>query len=340
MAAKTATKRHKHRKEHGPGAHAFWSGTISFGLVSIPVSLFPTNHATRSSLRLLAPDGTPLQRRYFCPAHDRDVHPEHILRGYELENGQYVVIRDEELEAIEPRKSHVIDLRQFVERSEISPAYFERAYVLTPGGESPKAYLLLAAAMEDSDRVGIATFVMRDREYLVAILAEGGILRAQTLRFHDEIRSPADIDLPKAPEIDKSLVTKFKRIIHNHVATKLADSELHDEQADRMRELAERKRKRGVDVVESQTEVPESEETEDGESKEVDLLDAIRRSLQGHNGQSHSNGRHRGHHPREARSADNPSKETLLTRARRLHIPGRSEMTKQELSRAIRKAST
>lgn len=283
MATRSSTKRRKERGASGPGAHAFWSGTISFGLVSIPVSLFPTNHATNSSLKMLAPDGSPLRRQYYCPVEDRDVHPEHIQRGYELENGKYVVVRDEELEGVEPRKSHIIDLRQFVDRSAISPAYFERAYVLTPGGESTKAYHLLATAMEETNRAGIATFVMRDREYLVAILSENGVLRAQTMRFHDELRTPEDVGLSDPPEVDKASVSKFKRLIHTHTATKLTDTELHDKYGEHLQELAQRKRKRGVDLVEIRQEEP-TKESDSEESGEVDLLDAIRRSLQGQNG--------------------------------------------------------
>ena len=301
MAKKAATKYREHHRSNGPGAHAFWSGTISFGLVSIPVSLFPTNHATNSSLKMLAPDGSPLRRHYYCPADDRDVHPEHIQRGYELENGKYVVVRDEELEGVEPRKSHVIDLRQFVDRTQISPAYFERAYVLTPGGESTKAYHLLANAMEETIRAGIATFVMRDHEYLVAILAENGILRAQTMRFHDELRTPEDVGLSDPPEVDKALVSKFKRLINTHTATKLTDTELHDKYAEHLHQLAERKRKRGVDIVEIREEEPTSE-SESDESPEVDLLDAIRRSLQGRNGK---------HRPQMTRSARTRSRQRI-----------------------------
>src|SRR5690606_31886465 len=99
-----------------------------------------------------------------------------ILRGYEWAEGEYVVVRDEELEAIEPKKTREIDLRRFVDLSEIPPLYFERTYFLTPDGNSNKAYRLLAEVMERKQRAGIATFVMRDREYLVAILAENGIL--------------------------------------------------------------------------------------------------------------------------------------------------------------------
>jgi DNA end-binding protein Ku len=286
------TKRRKKRqstapKAFTPGAHAFWSGTISFGMVSIPVQLFPTHQSTAGALRLLARDGTPLQRRYFSATQDEEVQREHIIRGYELEDGSYVAVNDDELESLEPRKSHTIDLKQFVPRAQVSPAYFERAYVLAPTGDSNKAYHLLAKAMEETNRVGIATFVMRDKEYLVAILSEGGVLRAETLRFHDELRSPEDIGLPEKPQLNRSLVSKFVAAIHKNSAKKLSADELHDDRDDRLRALAERKRKQGVDIVEMPEVATADADSSDGDDvDERGLLEAIRESLQGTNGHS------------------------------------------------------
>ena len=119
------------------------------------------------------------------------------MRGYELADGTHIIITDEELEAIEPVKTREIELREFVDRSEVAPAYMERGYYLTPDKGATKAYRLLADVMEKTRRAGIATFVMRDREYLVAIFAQNGILCAETLRFHDEIRDPETIGLPR-----------------------------------------------------------------------------------------------------------------------------------------------
>jgi DNA end-binding protein Ku len=160
----------------------FWSGTISFGLVSIPVNLFPANRSSHIGLRLLAPQGTPLRRRYYSSKTDRALSPEEMVRGYEIDAGHYVVVTDEELERLAPEKSRDIDLRQFVNEHELPPLLFERAYFLTPADGSTKAYQLLAAVMEKKHRAGLATFVMRGKEYLIAILAEQGILRAETLR--------------------------------------------------------------------------------------------------------------------------------------------------------------
>ena len=140
-----------------------WSGTISFGLVSVPVNMYPANRAGGVSLRMLDQDGTPLKRRFYCPRENREIHPEHIIRGYALESGEYVVVRDEELEALEPKKSRDIDLRLFVDAKDIDPMYFERAYFLAPASDSNKAYRLLASTMERLGQAGVSTLVMRGK---------------------------------------------------------------------------------------------------------------------------------------------------------------------------------
>src|ERR1041385_2899096 len=191
----------------------FWSGTISFGLVSIPVNLFPASRSSHVGLRMLASDGTPLRRRYFSGTADRGLGPEQMVRGFEIEEGKYVVVTDEELERLEPEKSRDIDLRRFVPQDAIPPMYFDRSYFLLPAETAGKAYQLLATVMEKSKRVGIATFVMRGKEYLIAILSANGILCAETLRFSDELRSASDIGLPEPRRADPKLVRRFQKLI-------------------------------------------------------------------------------------------------------------------------------
>jgi len=279
----------KRPRRSAPGA--FWSGTISFGLISVPVQLFPANRRSSVSLRMLDRDGTPLRRRYYCPKHDRLVESDEIARGHEVDEGEHVVVTDEELEAVLPGKSREIDLQRFVDRSRIPPLFFERAYFLTPSGDSNKAYRLLAEVMERTDRAGIATFVMRNKEYLVAILAEDGILRAETLRFQDEVRGPADVGLPEDPEVDDAEVARFEEAIDGHSADAIDPGEMEDEAGAALRELASRKRKKGEDVVEVASSSDEGAANRDdpddsGEYEEVDLLETIRMSLQGGNGSS------------------------------------------------------
>lgn len=254
-----------------------WSGTIAFGLVSVPVDVYPANRSTGPSLRMLAEDGTPLSRRYHCPADDRDVPREHLVRGYALETGEYVIVEDEELEALEPRKSREIDLRRFVPADELPPLFFERAYYLTPSGDTTKAYRLLADAMERSGRAGIATFVMRGKEYLVAVFAEAGVLRAETLRFHDEVRGPDDVELPDGTGIDDVRVKRLRQAIRAE-ARPFVPEELRDEDAEALVALAEEKRKSGADVHEVE-EAEARPAAESGRAVVLDLLESIRRGM-------------------------------------------------------------
>ena len=258
-------------------ARAFWSGTISFGLVSIPVNLFPATRSSRVSLRMVDQDGTPLARRYFCSKDEQELEPDDIVRGYEAGNGKYVVVTDDELDALEPRKSRDIDLRRFVPLDQLDPLYFERGYFLTPGSESTKAYMLLAATMEKNGRAGIATFVMRGKEYLVAIIAENGILRAETLRFADEVRTPAAIGLPAPTRLKTADITKIERAIKAKVSARLSARELEDKYADRLMKLVKKKERKNEDVVAA----PADLEDDDEESSVIDLMEVLRRSLEG-----------------------------------------------------------
>lgn len=271
MATTKKTSRKKARRRARP----FWSGTLTFGLVNIPVELFPANRSATTSLRMLDADGTPLSRRYYCERHQRDIHAEHIVRGFRVKENDYVVLRDEELEAIEPRKTRDIDLRQFAPADEIPPLLFEHAYFLIPVGKSTKAYRLLAEVLEQSGQVGIATFVMRTKEHLVAILAENGILRAETLRFADEVREPSEVGLPEPTKVNKKRVAEYEKAMRKLMKEDIDTDHLRDEYAAGLRQLAERKYKRGEDVVV----VPEQVALEEEEESLIDLLESIREGL-------------------------------------------------------------
>lgn len=255
---------------------AFWSGTITFGLVSIPVALFPGNRARNVRLRMLAPDGTPLARRYFCPREDRPIRREEIVRGYEVEAGRFITVLDDELDALQPKKSREIDLRRFVPARRIDPKFFDRAYFLVPAGDSHKPYRLLAETMEQTGRAGIATFVMRGKEYLVAILAENGILRAETLRFADEIRAPADVGLPEPAVVPEPAVDAMVDEIRAASAEAFEPDELRDDYAEKLLALVEAKRAAGRDVVRT-VETPAEEDEDEG--KVIDLMEVLKRSM-------------------------------------------------------------
>jgi DNA end-binding protein Ku len=262
-----------------PVARPVWSGSLSFGLVSVPVQLYSAQRASGVPLRMLGPDGTPLARQYVCPKHEKALEADEIVRGYEVSKGKFVVVTDDELEALAPRRSRDIDLQRFVARGEIDPAYFVRTYYLVPGSEQTKPYRLLAEILEQSGRAGIGTFVMRDKAYPVAIFADSGILRAETLRFGDELRSPESIGLPRSRKVEAARVRKLEKAIEALEKATLAEAELRDEEPARLLELAREKRERGEDVVE----VPvDGAEPDDGEGGEViDLMSLLKERLAG-----------------------------------------------------------
>lgn len=276
MPRKRATKKSRSDDSNGQarGARPFWSGTLTFGLVSVPVDLYPGNRTNRAPLRMLGPEGEPLSRRYYSQKTERDLEDDQMVRGFEIDKDKYVIVTDEELERLAPEQSRDIDLRRFVSLEEIPPLHFDRSYFLTPSEGSEKAYKLLAEAMAKSDLAGIATFVMRGKEYLVAIFPENGILRAETMRFADEIRSAAEVGLPEKKKLPAATVKKFERLIAKHSHKQISLKELKDEQTEKLLKLVERKRKQHKDIVEVET--PEHEE-----GKVIDLMAALKKSLAG-----------------------------------------------------------
>jgi DNA end-binding protein Ku len=262
----------KSENEERKSARPFWSGTLTFGLVSVPVELYPGNRTNRAPLRMLGPEHEPLARRYYSEKTGRDLDSADMVRGYEIEKDRYVVVTDEELERLAPEQSRDIDLRRFVDLDSIPPIYFDRSYFLAPAEGSEKAYRLLVDTMAKSDLAGIATFVMRGKEYLVAIFPENGILRAETMRFSDELRSPREVGLPEKKKVPAAAVKKFERLIGKHSARTLSPKELKDEKTDQLLKLIEKKRARHKDVVE--VEGPAREE-----GKVVDIMEALKKSL-------------------------------------------------------------
>jgi len=262
----------KSEDDEQKGARPFWSGTLTFGLVSVPVELYPGNRTNRAPLRMLGPEHEPLARRYYSEKTGRDLNADDMVRGYEIDKDKYVVVTDEELERLAPEQSRDIDLRRFVDLESIPPIYFDRSYFLAPAEGSEKAYRLLVDTMEKSELAGVATFVMRGKEYLVAIFPENGILRAETMRFSDELRSPKEVGLPEKKSVPAATVKKFERIIKKHSARTLPLKELKDEKTEQLLKLIEKKHARHKDVVE--VEGPERDQ-----GKVVDIMEALKKSL-------------------------------------------------------------
>ena len=200
-----------------------WSGSISFGLVTIPVRLFTAVREKRLHFRTLHDqDNVPLKQKMYCPADGKEVHPEHMVKGYEIEKDRFVIIDQEELEAAAPKRSKAIEIQDFVALDEIDPLFFDRPYYVAPKPEGAKPYKLLVEAMQKTKKVGIAKVVMWNKEYLAALRPLEGALVMETMHFNDEVvpservaglEVKAKVDereLKMATQLIDSLTTDFK----------------------------------------------------------------------------------------------------------------------------------
>lgn len=266
--------------EQRVGPRPAWSGTLSFGLVSIPVGLYSATHAAGPRAHLFSEDGSPLKRHYYCPKDDRDLADDELVRGFELPDkpDHYIEVEDEELAALAPKKSREIALHAFCERSALHESLFERGYVLSPTEAGAKAYKLLAAAMQRAQRAGIATFVLRERAYIVAILSDGGLLLAQTLRFADELRAPKAVGLPKLEEPPKAQVSRMARALLEKQRGRFDPYKLIDPAHEKLEKLLASKKKRG-EVRSAPEAAPEQAEAQ-GNAEVLDLMALLKNSLQ------------------------------------------------------------
>jgi DNA end-binding protein Ku len=265
-------------KQPSAPVRPFWSGTITFGLVSIPVDLVAAVGPRHKSMKLVDEQGHPLGRRYWCPKDEKIVDNDELVRGYETESGKRVVVTDEEFASAAPEKSRDIDLKRFVPLEAIPPFFFERPYFLAPDERAGKAYTLLAQTMARTGKAGIGSFVMRGHEYLVAILAENGLLRAEVLRYADELRTPESVGLPKPGKADASLVRALGKEIDalNHPG--LDPAEMADLEAETLRKFAQQKAKKGAGVI-AMDDLEDPDEESGGSGEVIDLMQALRKSL-------------------------------------------------------------
>jgi DNA end-binding protein Ku len=276
--------------EESAGRHGrpIWSGTISFGLVTVPVQLVSGNRGKPVAMHMVTTEGKQLARRYFTENGRKPLEDDDIVRGYEIEKGKFVVVEDEELEALAPEVTRDIDLSVFVPVADVDPMYFVRSYILIPGPGGAKAYRLLARVMEEMGRAGIARFVMRGKEYLVALIAENGILRAETLRFANELRSAKDVGLPEPKHVaaadERRIAAQMKKL---YKAT-FNPRELTDTTSEGLIKIAEKKKKAGDDVVKI-TPAEREEEAAVPSGNVLDLMERLKQSLKT-NGASESGG--------------------------------------------------
>jgi len=176
---------------------SIWTGSLSFGLVNVPVRLVTAQRDLDLHFRQLhEKDKVPVETQRWCSEEDKEVPFEAVTRSYELDSGKQVIVTDEDLEAVEPRKTRTIDIEEFVDLADVDPIYYDHPYWLVPAGDdegATRAYRLLLGVMEQTEHAALGRFVMRAKEQLAIVRARDGALSLTTMRFHDEVRPTKDV---------------------------------------------------------------------------------------------------------------------------------------------------
>jgi DNA end-binding protein Ku len=322
-------------------ARAIWTGSLSFGLVNVPVGLYAaTDDKSIHFNQFQAGTEDRVRNKRVNEKTGEEVPYSEIVKGYDIGGGQYVIVPPEELEAIEPGRSREIAITDFVDLDEIDPIFFRTSYYLAPQGEQARrVYALLRAAMEDSRKIGIATFVLRGKQYLVAVRPESEVIGLETMYFSDEVRDPAqEIDgVPVEAEIkDRELETA--KLLIDSMSSKWEPGQYHDTYRKAVEHLIEQK---------SHGEVVSIEAREPALPPVVDLMEALRASVAaagGRKSSSDGNAKSSGAKPRKRASATATASTSgsaeltlseLKAKAAELGVAGRSKMTRKELEEAV-----
>jgi DNA end-binding protein Ku len=251
--------------------HAIGSGTISFGLVSIPVKMYTAaSSASVSFNQLHATCGSRIKQQTFCPVCNEVIERAALVRGYEVSKDQYVRVGEDELKALEGEASKTIDIAEFVPLEKVDPVYFEKAYYLGPDKGGEKAYRLLTDAMAKSGRVAVATFVMRGKESLVLIRPSSDGLMLHTMFFSDEVRSFGEIDKGIGAKIRDGEMDLAQQLIDGLSNDDFKPETYEDSYRVRVLQLIESK----VEGKEITIAAPEA-----ARAPVIDLMDALKESL-------------------------------------------------------------
>lgn len=253
-------------------ARALWSGSISFGLVNVPVQLLSAARDLDYHFKQLhEKDKQPIEQRRFCKEEDAEIAWEEVGHGFDLD-GKQVVVTDAELGSVQPRKSRTIDVESFVDLADVDPIYFDHPYFLVPAGESEgtlRAYKLLVAVMESTERIALGRVVLRTKEYLAAVGVRDGALMLTTMRFHDEVRPAKPIPTGVSKKPSKKQLDGAVALIEG-LSVDWDHSRYEDEYRKRLRKVIEDKRKR------RKIEAPEPEKEP---APAADLMAALEQTL-------------------------------------------------------------
>jgi DNA end-binding protein Ku len=249
-----------------------WSGAISFGLINIPVKLYSASKARPLNFKLLQKHSEcEISFQRVCKKNHKEVPYEDIVKGYQIKPGEYVVLDDKDFEKAKADESREIDIVSFADEAEIDPKFYEKPYYLEPDKKAMKAYSLLREVLKQSNKVGIAKFVMRDKQHLAAVKTEDDVLVLNQLRFVDEIRPAKELGIPKKSDFSKKELGIAQRLV-DQLTEKFKPEQFKDTYTDKMLEIIKAKAK-GVK--------PKVQEEEDEPKGEVfDLMAALKASLE------------------------------------------------------------
>ncbi len=251
--------------------HSLGSGTISFGLVSIPVRMYTAASSANVSFNQLhGVCGSRIRQQTFCPKCNRTVERAELVRGYEFAKDQYVQVKDEELKGLEGEASKIIDITEFVPLTEVDPIYFEKTYYLGPDKGGEKAYRLLSDAMDKAGQVALAKFVMRGKESLVLIRAAQNGLMLHTMYFADEVRNFDEVDKGESAKIKEGELDLALQLINGLASETFSPERYVDEYRHRVLEMVNKKVE-GQEITVSEPAAPRAQV--------IDLMEALKESL-------------------------------------------------------------
>jgi DNA end-binding protein Ku len=297
---------------------AIWSGAISFGLVNVPVRMYSAVSEHNLHFNYVhVKDGSRIGYEKVCKKEDKPVPDEEIAKGFEWD-GEYVVMSDEDFEAASAREdARTIDIKDFVDYDQIDPIYFERTYLLGPGDGAEKVYALLTKAMEESGLAAIAKYVMRDKQNLGCLRVREGLITLEKMYFGDEIRPVDEIKPDKSVTVDKPELEMALDLV-DRLKSDFEPGRYHDTYRDTLCEIIKQKRKGGT------ISPPEEDKPADVPDLMAALQASIDRSGSGGRKGDSGNG-----------ELDGLSKDELYRRAKAADVPGRSDMSKEELVEAL-----
>jgi len=255
-------------------ARAIWKGSISFGLVNIPIALYPATRREEFKFRLLRKsDLSPVNYKPVAEKDGKEVPWDQIVKGYEYEKGKYVVLKDEDFQRVDLEATQTVDIQDFVDQEEIDPMFFYKPYYLEPQKGGDKAYALLREALKDKHKVGIAKVVIKTRQYLAGVKPENGALLLELMHFTDELADPEKLHVPKTKEVGKREMNMARSLIDS-MSTKWNPRKYKDDYREALMEVIEEKVEAGgKEIEEKPKKAPKP-------TKVIDLVSVLQKSLE------------------------------------------------------------